>query len=92
MRGDDLAVVERWFAEAENRLPNVAELLTDHGRILEEHDQPERALTYFKRSLVINPNLEATHSGIVSAARKLGDKELEEFHTKQSINLKGKAN
>lgn len=55
LRGDDLAVVERWFAEAENRLPNVAELLTDHGRILEEHDQPERALTYFKRSLVINP-------------------------------------
>ena len=74
VRGDGLQTSERWFAEAERRMPNDSGLLTDHGRVLDEAGEPRRAREYFEKALALNPNDAEAHLGMVRVLTQLGDK------------------
>ena len=80
IRGDDLKKVERWFVRTEQDFKDNPRLLSDHGRVLEERQFPERAKSYFEQALLIDPSYEAAHIGMIKVARALGDKALEEKH------------
>lgn len=73
-RGDDLDVVERWFAEAERRIPEAVPLFSDHGRVLEERGHAQRAISYFRRALALDPKHVEAHIGMVRASVAIGDR------------------
>ena len=90
-RGEPSETVERWFAEAEKRIPNAAPLLSDHGRTLEERNEDARAAEYFKRALAIDPNHVEAHIGMARIAQKTGDQSAYELHLKELDRLQRNA-
>ena len=72
-RGDGLAVAERWFLEAEKRIPEEPALLADHGTVLEESDELERAKAMFERVLTLAPTMPKGHIGMSKVLSRLGD-------------------
>lgn len=73
VRGDPLSEVERWFDEVEERLPEVAALKSDRGRILDERGKPKRALTYFQKALALDPDHREALIGLARVSKQLGD-------------------
>jgi len=82
IRGDELEKVERWFNEAKTRIGPNPQLITDHGRVLEERNEHARARPQFEAALRLDPNYVPAHIGMVQVARALEDKPLEEKHQK----------
>ncbi|MDQ0419280.1 Tfp pilus assembly protein PilF [Peteryoungia aggregata LMG 23059] len=80
LQGAPLSTVERHFAKAESLKKNDAALFADHGRILQQRGENERAIEYFKKSLSINPDHRDAHVGMVLASAALGDMKTAEEH------------
>jgi Flp pilus assembly protein TadD len=88
VRGDGLEQSERWFAEAERLIPNSAQLLAHHGRVLDETGQAGRARTYFEKALAIDPNDVVAHTGMVRVLTQLGDTAGADKHIAELKRLK----
>lgn len=73
LRGDSLAVAERWFLEAEKRIPEEPALLADHARILEESGELLRARAMFEHVIALAPTMPVGHIGLSEVLDQLGD-------------------
>ena len=80
MRGDDLQLIEKWFKKAEAIVGPDWRLHSDWGRLLEQRNQLQAAISHFLISIQANPNNPEPHVGMIYASRKLGDLETAEKH------------
>ncbi|RKE83566.1 tetratricopeptide repeat protein [Rhizobium sp. AG855] len=80
LQGAPLSTVERHFAQAESVKKNDAALFADHGRVLQQRGENQRAIVYFKKSLSINPDHRDAHVGMMLASAALGDMKTAEEH------------
>lgn len=88
LRGDGLEIAERWFAEAERRISNASPLHSDHGRVLDQSGQPERAKRQFEIALEKDANNVEAHVGMARVLTQLGDRAGAEKHIKEIERLR----
>jgi len=77
-RGDGLKVSDRWFAEAEKRLPaepaaRMAAFQSDRGRILEQSGKPMEAIPFLEKALALSPAHAEAHVGLARAYMLTGN-------------------
>jgi tetratricopeptide (TPR) repeat protein len=87
VRGDGLAVAERWFLEAEKRIPEEPALLADHARTLDESGEPERAKVMFEHVVELAPTMPVGHIGLSRVLYQLGDLEGARKHAEEAERL-----
>lgn len=88
-QGAPLPTVERFFAKAEKAKPNDPYLLADHGRILQQRGENEKAISYFQKALDINKEHRDAHVGMALAWRALGKNDIAEKHAVIALSLEG---
>ena len=87
LRGDGLAVAERWFLEAEKRIPEEAALLADHARTLDENGEFERAKVMFEHVVELAPTMPVGHIGLSRVLYELGDQDGSRRHAEEAKRL-----
>ncbi|MEI2296716.1 tetratricopeptide repeat protein [Ensifer sp. MJa1] len=84
-----LPTVERLFAMAERLKPDDPSLLSDHGRVLQQRGENERAVTYFLKALEINKDHRDAHVGMMFASMAMGQMLLADKHRRIAASLSG---
>jgi tetratricopeptide (TPR) repeat protein len=82
-----LEMINACFERARLRFPNVSDIYSDHGRILEERNHSDEAIVAFKKALEIDGNNLNAHIGLTRSYGKIGEAEKFEFHKRRVLEL-----
>ena len=82
-----MEIINTCFEQAKAKLPNVAPLYTDHGRVLEERGYVKEAIIAFEKSLAIDDKQLNAHIGLYRSYKKIGDSKKTSFHKRRIEEL-----